>query len=322
MNPVMIRAALAIAVALPLAAHAPAQTPATNTAPPLGFTATIVLWPGGAPLALRTGPAATDGDIPKLFTYPAPGTGPHPAVVVLPGGGYTHVVMDKEGSVEARWLNARGVSAFVLEYRLSPAYVYPAPILDGSRAIRYVRANAAALGVDPNKIGVWGFSAGGHMAGYFATIHQPAHPTAVDEVDRVSDRPDFAILSYARLTLDPAIPTSLSATGTGPMATLIGDHPTQAAIDAVDPVKHVSADTSPCFIYSTGGDKSVDPLNASVFYAALKRAGIPVELHIFERGPHGTGMAQTLAPELRELSIWPTLLANWMQQNGWMPPQS
>ena len=316
--------AIVLAAAL-IALPSAAQTPATSTAPPLGFSQTIVLWPNGAPLALRTGPAATEGDIPKLFTYPAPGAGPHPAVIVMPGGGYTHVVMDKEGSVEAKWLNAHGVSAFVLEYRLSPAYTFPAPMLDASRAIRYVRAHAAELAVDPARLGIWGFSAGGHLAGYFATIHKPGDPAAADPLDRISDRPDFAILSYARLTLDRAIPTSLSATGAGPMATLIGDHPTQDVVDSVDPIKHVSADTSPCFIYSTGGDKAVDPLNASEFYEALKRAGIPVELHIFERGPHGTGMAdmqaQHLAADLRELSIWPTLLANWMQQNNWMPTQ-
>ncbi len=318
----MIRTALLAAL---LVSSMYCQTAATTTAPPLGFTQSIVLWPNGAPLALRTGADATEGDIPKLFTYPAPGAGPHPAVIVFPGGGYTHVVVDKEGSAEAKWLNARGVSAFVLEYRLSPAYVFPAPMLDASRAIRYVRAHAAELGVDPARLGVWGFSAGGHLAGYFATIHKVGDPAATDPLDRFSDRPDFAILSYARLTMDPAVPTSLSATGTGPMATLIGDHPAQDVVVPIDPVKHIAADTSPCFIYSTGGDKSVDPLNASIFYEGLKKAGVPVELHIFERGPHGTGIAdmqaQHLAPELRELSIWTTLLANWMQQNGWMPSQ-
>jgi acetyl esterase/lipase len=321
----LLRALLAATLVLPLAAQTPGLVPATVTKPPVGFTQAIVLFPGGAPGALRTGPAATEGDIPKLFTYPAPGAGPHPAVIVFPGGGYTHVVVDKEGSAEAKWLNERGVSAFVLEYRLSPAYMFPAPMQDASQAIRYVRAHAAELGVDPGKLGIWGFSAGGHLAGYFATIHKPGDPNATDPLERFSNRPDFAILSYARLTLDRDVPTSLSATGMGPMATLIGDHPAQAVVDSIDPLKHVSADTSPCFIYSTGGDKAVDPLNAAIFYEALKRAGVPVELHIFERGPHGTGIAdmqaQHLAPELRELSFWPTLLANWMQQNGWMPMQ-
>jgi acetyl esterase/lipase len=282
-----------------------------NDLPPAGSKETLVLWPQGAPLAV----GKAEGDIPKLYSFPAPGAGPHPAVIVMPGGGYTHLVNEKEGAVEARWLNAHGVSAFVLAYRLSPAYHYPAPMLDGARAIRYVRANAARLDVEPGKIGVWGFSAGGHLAGYLAAIHDAGEPKAVDPVERASSRPDFAILSYARLTMNDDVPRK------GSMDTLIGEHPTQAAIDAISPDKHVTKDTSPSFIYSTGGDQSVDPLNASVFYEALKRAGVPVEAHIFQLGPHGTGMAQTLKPELHELSIWPTLLANWMTQNGWMPAQ-
>ncbi len=268
------------------------------------------LWPGRAPL--QTGDS--DGDVPRLYSYPASGSGPHSAVIVLPGGGYTHVVVDKEGSAEAKWLNARGVSAFVLVYRLSPAYRYPAPLLDGARAIRYVRANAATLGVDPARIGVWGFSAGGHMAGFLATLHDPGKLGDSDPVEHVSDRPDFAILSYARLSMDPTIPRN------GNMESLLGDKPTQAQIDSIDAVKHVTADTSPSFIYSTGGDKSVDPLNASTYYEALKRAGVPVELHIFELGPHGTGLAQNLSPDIAELRLWPALLANWMRQNNWMKP--
>ena len=293
-----------------LTATAAAQTPVTQTTPPAGSTTVLPLWPTRAPL--QTGD--TEGDIPRLYTYPAPGAGPHSAVIVMPGGGYTHVVVEKEGAAEARWLNARGVSAFVLVYRLSPAYRYPAPLLDGARAIRYVRANAATLGVDPAKIGIWGFSAGGHMAGYLATIHDAGNPTSADPVDRASDRADFAILSYARLSMDSSIPRN------GNMESLLGDAPTQAQIDSIDAVKHVTADTSPSFIYSTGGDKSVDPLNASAYYEALKRAGVPVELHIFELGPHGTGLAQNLTPPVPELGIWPQLLAAWMRQNKWMKP--
>lgn len=163
----------------PASAASPAI--ATRTAPPPGFTQTIVLWPEGAPLAHGT----TEGDIPKLFTYPAAGAGPHSAVVVMPGGGYTHLVMPQEGAQEAQWLAAHGISAFVLEYRLSPAYVYPAPMLDASRAIRYVRSHAAELSVKPDAIGVWGFSAGGHLSGYMATIHKAGDPSAADPIDRV-----------------------------------------------------------------------------------------------------------------------------------------
>ena len=301
---------LACALCLSLSASSQsAPVAATITAPPLGYTQAIPLWPGKVPLATAT----TNGHIPRIYTYPAPGAGPHPAVIVMPGGGYTHIVMEKEGSQEAQWLNAHGVTAFVLEYRLSPAYRYPAPMLDGARAIRYVRANASKLGIDPHKLGVWGFSAGGHLAGYLAAIHDPGDPAASDPIDRISDRPDFVILSYARLSLDPRVPR------TGNMESILGDKPTQAAIDSVDVVKHVTADTTPSFIYSTGGDQTVNSLNASAYYEALKRAGVPAELHIFERGVHGTGMAQALTPEFHELSIYPTLIQNWMQQNNWMP---
>ena len=187
-------------------------------------------------------------------------------------------------------------------------------MLDGARAIRYVRANAATLDVLPGKIGIWGFSAGGHLAGYLSTIHDTGNPASTDPVERASDRPDFAILSYARLSLDPAVPR------TGNMEALIGDNPTQAQIDSIDAVKHVTADTSPAFLYSTTGDKTVNSLNATTYYQALKLLNIPAELHVFELGPHGTGLAQNLTPDLPELRVWPMLLANWMRQNGWMKP--
>ena len=160
MNRLLLAAALSL-LAIPLAAQTPAlttpRTPAnpaspvvaTRTAPPTGFTESIVLWPAGAPLAQGT----TEGDIPKLFTYPAAGAGPHSAVIVMPGGGYNHLVMEQEGSAEARWLVAHGISAFVLEYRLAPAYAFPAPMLDASRAIRYVRSHATELGVNRSQIG-------------------------------------------------------------------------------------------------------------------------------------------------------------------------
>jgi acetyl esterase/lipase len=269
-----------------------------------------VLWPEGAPGALGQG----DMDVPKMYVYPAAGAGPHAAVVVLPGGGYTHLVMGKEGDVEARWLNAHGVAAFVLRYRLGPKYLFPAPMLDGARALRMVRSRAAEFGVDPAKVGVWGFSAGGHLAGYLATIHDGGDPSAKDPIDRMSDRPDFAILSYARLSMDNTIPR------TGNMDGLLGKSPTQAQIDAISPVMHVSKDTSPSFIYSTTPDAAVNSRNATAFYDVLQQTGVPVELHVFEVGPHGTGMGQHLKG-LSELAIWPTLLEHWMQMHGWMPAE-
>jgi acetyl esterase/lipase len=318
MNRYVLAAALfpiAISASFPVPAQTPAAgsatpTVATKTAPPAGFTQSIVLWPNGAPGAKGT----TEGDIPKLFTYPAAGLGPHPSVIVMPGGGYNHLVMEQEGAYEARWLAAHGVSAFVLEYRLAPFYQFPTQSVDVSRAVRYVRSHAAELGTDPARLGVWGFSAGGSLAGYIATIHSAGNPAAADPVDRVSDRPDFEIVSYGRM--DMSVPL---ATGALPMESILGPQPSQAAIDGIDPVKHVSADTSPSFLYSTTGDKTVDSRNAAKFYVALKAAGVPAELHIFELGPHGTHMGENLPPALRELTVTPTLIANWMQLHGWMP---
>ncbi|HWB32317.1 MAG TPA: alpha/beta hydrolase [Acidobacteriaceae bacterium] len=307
-------ASASLLLVLPMTAQTAAKPDAlpaaTTTAPPKGFAKQIVLWPDGAPLAHGT----SEGDVPKLFTYPAAGgTTPHAAVIVMPGGGYTHLVMEQEGAYEARWLAAHGVAAFVLEYRLAPAYVYPAQMLDASRAIRYVRAHATELGIDPHKLGIWGFSAGGHLVGYMATMHHAANPAAKDPIEQQSDRPDFAIISYGGLSLDIN-----SLEGKTPLASILGEHPTQTVIDAVDPVKHVTADTSPCFIYSTTADQTVSSLNAAEFYIALKRAGVPAELHIFEIGQHGTHMGQDARPGQHELTVTPELLVNWMQLHGWM----
>jgi len=290
---------------------AAAVPPASAVRPPTGFARSVVLWPKGAPGALGT----NEGDIPKLYVYPASGEGVHSAVIVMPGGGYSSLSTEKEGGDEARWLSQRGVTAFVLTYRLGPRYGFPIPMQDGARAIRYVRSHAAELGVDKDKIGLWGFSAGGHLAAYLATIHNPGDKNAADPIDRESDRPDFTILSYARLSLDPAIPrkTSLEA--------LIGEHPPQSVLDAVSLERHVTRDTSPCFLFATSGDERVNAMNSTAFYDALKRAGVPAELHIFERGPHGVGISQNQA-RFPELTIYPTLVANWLQVHGWMAPNA
>lgn len=316
---------LLVAALLPVALAAQTSKPKPNVAPdsavgtviPAGYTSIERLWPGRAPGAIGD---AFD-DIPILYTYPATGPGPHAAVIVLPGGGYNHLVTEKEGAVEARWLNAHGMSAYVLLYRLSPRYLYPAAMLDGQRAVRFVRAHAAQWNVKPDAIGVWGFSAGGHLSGYLATADPHCDPrfpldktsgggVSHDAIDALSARPDFAILSYARLSLDPAIP------GTFGMKSITGDNAPQSLVDAIDPAKHVTKDTSPSFIYSTENDLTVNPLNASAFFNALLLAKVPAELHIFELGPHGTGMGQNL-PQ-KELAIWPTLLAHWLQLHGWM----
>ena len=292
----------------------PPATPRQPKLPP-GHERSILLWPNGAPGALGT----RDSDEPRLFVYPARIAptertvlrSPRTAVIVLPGGSYRTLMMEKEGAAVARWLNQRGVDAFVLQYRLGPRYHFPIPMEDGARAVRYVRSHAAELGIAPGKVGVWGFSAGGHLGGWLATVHDEGNPHAGDPVDRVSDRPDFAVLSYARLSMDPGIPRPTNLEG------LLGDHPTAQEIAAISLDRRVTRDTAPSFIFSTSADETVNSLNATTFYAALKRLGVPAELHIFERGPHGIGLGLNLQT-LPELSEFTVLVENWMQTHGWM----
>jgi acetyl esterase/lipase len=287
------------------------------TKPPAGPSGVVVLWPEGAPGAVGT----TGADIPKMYVYPA-ATGPgvpgpltrkglRSAVIVMPGGGYRSLMMEKEGGAEARWLSAHGVTAFVLQYRLGPRYHFPAPMEDGARAVRYVRSHAAEYGVAKDRIGVWGFSAGGHLAGYLATMNDGGDTKSNDPVERVSDRPDFAIICYGRLSMDPSIPRATNMEG------LLGDHPTAQMLDSIWVTRRVTSKTSPSFIYSTTGDQTVNSLNATAYYDAMKRAGAPVELHIFERGGHGTGLGLNLN-KFPELAIYPLLVANWMEMHGWM----
>lgn len=292
---------------------------AAGTAIPGDAVATYELWPAGA---VPGTVGKTFDDTPRLWSFPAAGPGPHVAVIVLPGGGYNHLVVQQEGVMEAHWLNQHGVSAFVLQYRLSPRYRHPWAVVDGARAVRLVRARAKVWGVRPDAVGVWGFSAGGHLAGYLATSEphgDPAlelAPTKVaawprDAVDSESGRPDFAIINYGRLSLDPSIP------GTFGMESLTGKNASQALVDALSPVLHVSKETAPCFLYATEFDEKVSSLNASRFYEALERAHVPAELHIFEAGPHGTHMG-TDQPKYPELGVYPVLLENWMKLHGWM----
>jgi len=289
-----------------------AQEPvsAVGTKAPKDAASVEVLWPGGAPGEVGT----TYDDVPKLYCYPAAGDGPHTAVIVLPGGGYTHLVMEQEGAAEARWLNQHGVSAYVLVYRLSPRYLYPAAMQDGLQAVRFVRSHAAEWKLRPDAIGVWGFSAGGHLAGYLATVQPMDEPKTLPDgaKKKLSAHPDFAILNYARLTIDKNIP------GTFGMESITGPNASQELIDAISPVKHVTAGSSPSFIYATEFDEKVNSLNATAFYDALQRVGVPAELHVFEQGPHGTHMGVD-QPKFPELAVFPVLLENWMKVHGLLP---
>ena len=276
-----------------------AQKPWTTT---LGKT--VLLWPNGAPGAQGD----EDMDKPSLTIYlPKGENATKTGVVVAPGGGYQHLAMEKEGEQYALWLNARGVAAFVLKYRLGPKYHYPVELEDAQRAIRMVRANAAEYGVDPDRIGMWGSSAGGHLTATAGTKYDAGNPQATDPVDRVSSRPEFLILAY------PVITFEAPYAHTGSRKYLLGDDPDPALVASLSAETQVTGDTPPTFLFATTDDRTVPVMNSVMFYEALVKAGVPVEMHLFQHGAHGAGLAATNP----QLSVWPDLLIKWMRERGY-----
>ncbi len=262
-----------------------------------------LLWPDGAPGALGTEPV----DRPKLTVYRAPpdsATGA--AVVVCPGGGYSRLAADHEGKQVAEWLNSLGVAAFVLQYRLGPRYRHPAPLQDAQRAIRLVRARAGEWGVDTGRVGILGFSAGGHLASTAATHFDDGRPDAADEVERQGSRPDFAILAYPVISLEDP-PAHASS-----RRNLLGEPADPALVELLSNERQVTARTPPSFLFHTADDAAVPAKNSVLFFEALQKAGVAAELHVFGHGRHGVG----LAPTDPVLSSWPRLCARWMEGLG------
>jgi acetyl esterase/lipase len=260
----------------------------------------VLLWPNGAPSAVGNRKA----DKPTLSAFlPAVGEGNGTAVIICPGGSYKRLVADVEGDEPAQWLQRRGVAAFVLRYRLAPRYNHPAPMLDLQRAIRMVRARAKEWKVDPTKIGVWGFSAGGHLAATACTHSDLGNPVATDEIDRASCRPDFAILCY------PVITFLGTCVQTGTRDALLGTKPDEKLLEDLSAEKQVTARTPPTFLFHTDNDVAVLPENSIVYYSALRQAHVPAELHIYANGPHGVG----LATDDPVLSTWTARLEDWMR---------
>jgi acetyl esterase/lipase len=206
----------------------------------------------------------------------------------------------------ARWLNSIGVAAFVLKYRLGPRYHHPAPLDDAQRALRYVRLNAGKFRISQDRVGIWGFSAGGHLASTTATHFDRGDTAAAEPIGRMSARPDFAILGY------PVISFTTEYTHEGSRRHLLGDNPDPKLMELLSNEKQVTAETPPTFLFHTDEDTGVPPENSVLFYLALRKAGVPAELHIYERGRHGVG----LAPTDLVLSSWPRRLADWMYSRG------
>jgi acetyl esterase/lipase len=214
--------------------------------------------------------------------------------------------MDKEGYAVAKWLNSLGVSAFVLKYRLGPRYHHPVELGDAQRAIRIVRSRAAEYGLQPDRIGIMGFSAGGHLASTAGTHFDAGNPGAADPIDRMSSRPDFMVLCY------PVISFGAFAHA-GSKKNLLGENPDPLLVENLSNELQVTKDTPPTFLFHTTTDATVPVENSVMFYSALRKAGVPAEMHIYERGPHGVG----LAPSDPVLSSWPGRLADWLRIHGW-----
>lgn len=268
---------------------------------------TIRLWQGPAPQAKGTGCQ----DVPTLTIFdPQPGHENGSAVLIFPGGSYQHLATNIEGRQIANWFNARGFRAFVLRYRLtSDGYVLPVPLLDARRAIQIVRARAGDYHIDPHRIVVIGFSAGGHLAALAATQPVEGNPDAPDPIDRVSSRPDFLVLGYPWIG---AISTDTSHLSYCQLFNLMDR--CEALRTAYSPDLFVTAKTPPTFWYHTADDNTVPVEQGLRFYEALLKAGVPAEAHIFEHGPHGSGLGRG------DLSMeqWPALLETWLRIHGLM----
>jgi acetyl esterase/lipase len=266
---------------------------------------TIRLWPGDAPEAKGT----TCDDIPTLsILEPHPGYENGSAVVVLPGGAYVGLAANLEGRQVADWFTAHGFRAFVLRYRLaSHGYLLPVPLLDARRAVQLVRARALDYHIDPNRIVVIGFSAGGHLAALSGTQFVPGNPDAEDPIDRVSSRPDYLVLGYPWIGAISSDTSHLSYCKTFNVMDRC-----EALRLAYSPDLFVTKETPPTFWYHTFNDQTVPVEQGLRFYEALVKAGVPSEAHIFANGPHGTGLGKGDAA----LDQWPSLLATWLRAQG------
>lgn len=291
---------LTVLLALTLIQTIPVQTLSQDAARPTPQP----LWPDGAPGAKGTEPA----DIPTISLYQPPADRATGAtVIVFPGGGY-RVLADHEGHAIAVWLNSIGITAVVLKYRLGPRYQHPAMMHDALRAIRTVRARAAEWKLDPSRIAIMGFSAGGHLASTAATHFDSGNPQSPDPIERVSSRPDLLILCYPVITMtDPY-------THRGSRQHLLGQNPNPELVELLSNEKQVTSRTPPTFFFHTQDDQGVPVENSLLFAAALRREQVPYEMHIYEKGRHGVG----LAANDPALSTWPGLLENWLRARGFL----
>jgi acetyl esterase/lipase len=265
---------------------------------------TELLWPNGAPGAL----GKEEKDQPKfIINLPEMEKTARAAVVILPGGGYGALAMDHEGKQIAEWLNDNGIVAFICDYRhRNKGYGHPAPLQDAQRAIRTVRARATEFGVDPAKVGILGFSAGGHLCSTAVTHFDKGKADSDDPIERASCRPDFGILCYPVIAFDEPF------THRGSQNNLIGKDASPELVRSLSNEKQVTAETPPCFLWHTWEDTGVPPQNSIVFYLAMVNHKVPGELHIYEKGRHGVGLAKGIPGTDK----WPETCILWLKNRG------
>ena len=261
---------------------------------------TFRLWAGDAPGAQ----GEEDKDIPTLTAYlPSPDKASGAAIVIFPGGGYGGLA-SHEGKDYALWLNEQGIAGFVLKYRLgSGGYRHPVMLNDAARAVRTVRSRAGEWKLDPQRIGVMGSSAGGHLASTILTHFDAGNPSASDPIDRVSSRPDLGILCYPVITMG-------EKTHQGSKNNLLGKDPSPELVKLLSNELQVTKDTPPTFLWHTVEDKGVPADNSLMFAAALQEAGVPYALHIYEKGRHGIGLANG--------HPWTHNCVFWLKEHGFV----
>lgn len=277
--------------------------------------ATIPLWAEEAPGALGKDPGGENnpGDVPTITIF-KPEKPNGAAIVICPGGGYAFLATDHEGKQVAEWLNSLGITGVMLKYRLAPKYKHPTMLNDAQRAIRTVRSKASEWGLDPKRIGIIGFSAGGHLASTAGTHFDDGKPDAADPIDRVSSRPDILMLGY------PVVAIATEYAHTGSRDNLLGKDPDKELLQSLSNETQVTKQTPPTFLVHTNADSGVVPENSLLFALALRKAGVPVELHLFERGGHGLGLGNgaprfNVAPD-PAFSMWPKLAETWLKNQG------
>jgi acetyl esterase/lipase len=269
----------------------------------------VLLYPDGATDAKGN----TDKDFPTLTAYlPEGAKAPTTAILVCPGGGYGGLA-GHEGAGYAEWLTKNGIAAVVLKYRLGSAgYRHPSMLNDAARGMRILRSKAKEWNIDPARCGVMGSSAGGHLASTLLTHFDAGNASAKDPIEQLSSRPDFGILCYAVITMG-------DNTHAGSRKNLLGDNPNPELIALLSNEKQVTKETPPCFVWHTTDDPVVKVENSLEFAAALRRSGIPFDLHIYQSGPHGIGLSigkNGAAPG--EVHPWASNLLVWMRQNKWI----